>query len=190
MSDEKGGRMEEERASIAKLDPNFKYEISQQHGGEDIMRCFQCGTCSAVCPVWEVRGGDDSQRIIKMALLGMRDEVLHSDFIWLCVPCYTCTVRCPKGVSFGDIALALRNLAQEEGIIPKYVQAVIDTVKKFGWMNEFAVTLKTKGITGLVGQIPFGLQLYRRGRLKILARPIYNVEQVRKMFDAVERSGI
>ena len=52
-----------------------------------------------------------------MVLLGMRERVLKSDFIWLCSQCYTCYDRCPQGVRLTDIMTALKNIAVREGYI-------------------------------------------------------------------------
>jgi heterodisulfide reductase subunit C len=107
---------------LMNLEPNFRCEVSSQHGGEDVWRCIQCGTCSGACPVWRAAKGDDPQRVMKMTLLGMKREVLHSDFIWRCATCYTCAVRCPQGINFGDVTMVLRSLALKENIGPKYIK--------------------------------------------------------------------
>ncbi len=50
-----------------------------------------------------------------MALLGMKERVLESDFIWLCSTCYICTERCPQGVRFTEVINAIKNIAVKEG---------------------------------------------------------------------------
>lgn len=52
-----------------------------------------------------------------MTVLGMRERVLSSDFIWLCSACYTCQERCPQDVRIPDVMNALKNLAVKEGYI-------------------------------------------------------------------------
>ncbi len=74
------------------LDPNFKHEVAQEHGGENIKRCFACGTCSAVCPVFFVNEKYNPRKIIRMILLGMKKDVLESDFICLYIEAIPCVV--------------------------------------------------------------------------------------------------
>ena len=72
----------------SELDPTFKQEITSRPGAENFKRCFSCGTCTASCPVSEVNPDYDPRKIIRMALLGMRREVLGSETIWMCFRCY------------------------------------------------------------------------------------------------------
>ena len=100
-----------------KLDPNFKYEVAKEIGGENIKHCFSCGTCTVGCPVRVLDDVYNPRKIIRMVLLGMRERVLKSDFVWLCSQCYTCYDRCPQDVKLTDIMTALKNIAVREGYI-------------------------------------------------------------------------
>ena len=102
---------------VVKLDPKFKYEVSKLPGGQNIKRCFQCGTCNVGCPVREIEEKYNPRKIIRMTVLGMRERVLSSDFIWLCSACYTCQERCPQDVRIPEVMNALKNLAVKEGYI-------------------------------------------------------------------------
>jgi heterodisulfide reductase subunit C len=109
--------MERTALTITKLDPNFKFEVTKVPGGQNIMRCFQCGTCNVGCPVREIEEKYNPRKIIRMVVLGMKERVLSSDFIWLCSACYTCQERCPQDVKISDVMNALKNLAVKEGHI-------------------------------------------------------------------------
>ncbi len=102
------------KAVLSQLDLRFRDEIASHPGGENIRRCFACGTCAAGCPVTEVDSDYNCRRIIRQILLGMREEVLSSPLIWLCLICYRCYVRCPQQVNFTDIMRVLRYLAVKE----------------------------------------------------------------------------
>lgn len=111
-----------------KLDPNFKYEIAAKPGGENIKKCFACGTCTAGCPVFHVEHEYNPRKIIRMILLGMREQVLSSKVIWLCAQCYTCSANCPQDVDFSDIMFALRDIAVKEGYAPPELLEKIDKI--------------------------------------------------------------
>ncbi|MCW3985278.1 MAG: 4Fe-4S dicluster domain-containing protein [Candidatus Bathyarchaeota archaeon] len=102
---------------VTKLDPRFKDEVSKAPGGQNIKRCYQCGTCNVGCPVREIEEKYNPRKIIRMTVLGMRERVLSSDFIWLCSACYTCQERCPQDVRIADVMNVLKNLAVKEGYI-------------------------------------------------------------------------
>lgn len=118
--------------SNVKLDPKFKDEISKLPGGKYIKRCFQCGTCSAGCPVREIDEKYNPRKIIRMVILGMKEKVLSSDFIWLCSQCDTCEERCPQDVRIPEVMDAIKNLAVREGYIHDSFFKQAETVGKLG----------------------------------------------------------
>lgn len=111
--------------NVSDLDPKFKYEVSEQPGGENLKLCFSCGICTAGCPVTEVENEYNPRKLIRMVLLGMKEEVLSSNLIWLCSLCYTCYARCPQNVKFTDIMGVLRDMAVQEGYVhPSFVKNI------------------------------------------------------------------
>ncbi len=108
-----------EPIKASEMDPKFKYEIAKMHGGEKLLRCFQCGTCTSDCPVARFSDTYRPRQIIRMAQLGLKDRVLNSDTLWLCAACFTCTDRCPQGVEVASVIRVLRNLAAEKGCVPQ-----------------------------------------------------------------------
>ncbi len=107
-------KAESKEVMVSTLDLRFRDEIAGHPGGENIRRCFACGTCAAGCPVTEVDSEYNCRRIIRQILLGMREDVLSSPLIWQCLICYRCYVRCPQKVNFTDIMRVLRYLAIKE----------------------------------------------------------------------------
>lgn len=118
------------------LDPNFKFLIAAEPGGENVKRCFSCGTCTAGCPVREVTDQYNPRKIIRMALLGMKKEVLSSQFIWLCSSCYTCFERCPQDVKIPELMNAIKNIAVREGYLPPAMKIQLDLLSSFGRLLE------------------------------------------------------
>lgn len=107
----------------SKLDRNFPDSVSRKHGGQNLLLCYQCGSCTGGCPVGKIMNSYNPRQIIHMTLMGLKNDVLTSDLIWLCASCYTCQERCPQEVEIADLMFALRNMAVEEGHVPR---AMID----------------------------------------------------------------
>ncbi len=116
---------------VEDLNPGFRDEVASLPGGENIKRCFACGTCSAGCPVTNIADEYSPRRIIRQVLLGMREEVLSSPVLWLCVMCYRCYARCPQQVNFTDVMQALRHLAIRDGYAPKDMLSQCDEIDGF-----------------------------------------------------------
>lgn len=114
----------------------FREEVLSEPGGENLLKCYACGACTAGCPVREMDDRYNPRRIIRMVLLGMRDRVLRSDFIWLCSTCYTCSERCPQGVHLSTIMQVLKNIAVREGIVPPSFQIQVKTIREQGKLYE------------------------------------------------------
>ena len=96
----------------------FSDVVASHLGGETITLCYQCGTCASSCPVARVTPRFNPREVIKLSLLGEKDEVLSGNAIWLCCSCYNCQERCPQKVEIADVIYALRNIAVKEGNIP------------------------------------------------------------------------
>ncbi len=75
--------------------------------GEDSAQCYQCGNCSAGCPVSYAMDIPPSQ-IVRFLQLGMVEEVMAANTMWLCVGCLQCYSRCPKCVSVANLLEAMR----------------------------------------------------------------------------------
>ncbi len=119
-----------------KLDPNFKYEVANEIGNSNMMHCFTCGTCTVCCPIREIDEKYNPRKIIQMVLLGMREYVLKSDFIWLCASCHTCDDRCPQNVQLTKIMTALKNIATKEGFIHPFFRGQTKLVSTFGRLYD------------------------------------------------------
>jgi heterodisulfide reductase subunit C len=130
-SGRQGEKPEETEAVVSQLDLRFRDEIASHPGGENIRRCFACGTCAAGCPVTDVDSEYNCRRIIRQILFGMREEVLSSPLIWMCLVCYRCYVRCPQKVNFTDIMRVLRYLAVKEKRVSPETFDQINELDKF-----------------------------------------------------------
>lgn len=125
-----------EKITCDQLDPNFKYEVMREPGGEKLFHCFSCDTCTLSCPVRACEEEYNPRTIIRLVLLGAKKEVLSSPFLWLCSGCFYCLERCPQEVGVTDLMDALKNIAAREGYVPKSMKAQIGLLHHHGRLLE------------------------------------------------------
>ena len=142
--------MTTETIKQSEIDPQFKHEISKIQGGEKLMRCFQCGTCTSDCPIARFSDTYRPRQIIRMTQLGLREKVLHSDTLWLCAACFTCSDRCPQDVEVASVIRVLRNLAAQEGCMPQVFKDQCASILESGYAYKIPeLRLKKREILGL-----------------------------------------
>jgi heterodisulfide reductase subunit C len=106
----------------------------------DLDDCYQCGKCTAGCPM--VHEMDLVPRqLIRMLQLGFIDRALNAKTPWICANCMVCSARCPQKVDIAAIMLAVRRLAKKQGLRPAretdiFDDAFIANIRRFGRSNE------------------------------------------------------
>jgi heterodisulfide reductase subunit C len=83
--------------------------------GQDLLACNQCGKCSAGCPMGFAMDWLPNL-IIRLAQLGLEEDIAASKTVWLCASCLTCTVRCPRGVDLGRVMEAIRLITLRKNV--------------------------------------------------------------------------
>jgi len=141
---------EKKPIKASEIDTKFKYEIAKIHGGEKLMRCFQCGTCTSDCPIAKFSDTYRPRQIIRMTQLGLRERVLKSDTLWLCASCFTCTDRCPQDVEVANVIRVLRNLAAQQGYIPPVFKELASSILGTGYAYRISeLRIKKREALGL-----------------------------------------
>ena len=119
--DTKGDNMtlltDKELLNDSNRDPDFTAEFIDA-GIETVKHCFQCGTCSGSCPSGR-RTPYKVRQIVRKCLLGLKDEVIADDALWMCTTCYTCQERCLRSVKIVEIIKKARNIAAHAGYMAK-----------------------------------------------------------------------
>lgn len=92
-----------------RVDPGLVQELKAygEKGTVNIEACFNCGNCTAICPL-----SDDDHLFprdtIRLVQLGLKDSLLESVDPWLCYYCGDCSETCPRGAEPGEAQMALR----------------------------------------------------------------------------------
>ncbi len=121
---------------ITKENIDFRKRLMNTPGAERIMLCYQCGVCTADCPVALRVEEFRPRRIARLAAFGLKERLLGDDTVWLCAGCYTCYERCPERVKVSEIISALRKLALEEGILHPTYRALMKSIAEMGYIYE------------------------------------------------------
>jgi len=117
------------------------------------------------------------RELIKLSLLGEKDEVISGDAIWLCCSCYNCQERCPQKVEIADVIYALRNIALEEGYIPNIYSEFASALLNDGRIVKVSKFVENKrSALGLPSLQPTGVDAIR----KILSATGFNKLQQKK----------
>ncbi len=164
----------------------FRDFILKTQMGEKISTCMQCGVCTGSCPV--SREMDYTPRqLVRLIQLGLKQEVLNSNTIWICTSCFSCSVRCPRGIHPTELIEILKTIAMQEGIKNKNVsfdRVFSDLVKKNGRASELLLISKySLSDLTMLKQVPFGLSLMSRGKLPLSGAKVDNKKQLDAIFN-------
>jgi heterodisulfide reductase subunit C len=113
-------------------DPEFTKMLVEK-GAKTLNLCFQCGTCTGSCASGRFTAFR-TRKVVRRAQLGLKDQILPCDDLWMCTTCYTCFERCPRGVEIPDIIFLLRNLAVQSGYMGDAHKKVAGLLVKTGHM--------------------------------------------------------
>ena len=98
-------------SNTVKVQPDLKFvKELQAVGGDSLKKCYQCATCSVVCPLSPADNPYPRKEMV-WAQWGLKDRLVNDIDIWLCHNCGTCSTLCPRGAKPGDLLAALRNMA-------------------------------------------------------------------------------
>lgn len=105
--------------------------------------CYQCGTCTAICPM-----NVPVRSIMRGAQVGIR-ELAISEALWQCATCRQCEVACPRGVDITGVIHSLRELSYKERKVPPKLEGALWRVYEEGTAWEGKKNERGKWAEGL-----------------------------------------
>ena len=148
--------------------------LVQKAAGVDLSACYQCKKCSSGCPAAKYSLSTPSE-IIRRLQLGVEDELLESDIIWLCLSCEACYTRCPMKINVAAVMDSLRRLSLAshavlpKGNMPLYNRMFLSMVKNFGRSYDLPTIalykLRVRSFTQDVDKLP---AMLKKGKMALL----------------------
>jgi len=180
-----------DRKAAAAPEPLSAYV--RRTAGAEVARCYQCGKCSAGCPMASEMALPP-HAIMRLTLADDRARLFADDSLWLCLTCETCSARCPKDVDPARVIDALRELAAVEGAghaprtVRAFHQSFLDQIRATGRLSEVGLVMQYKLRSGaLLQDVTTAPAMLRRGKLPLRPERIAGVADVRRLMAACER---
>ncbi|MGQ9653635.1 MAG: 4Fe-4S dicluster domain-containing protein [Thermodesulfobacteriota bacterium] len=180
--------------TMPKVDRSFLNEVSSR-SGQRFEGCFHCLSCAGGCPVVEAMDYNPNQ-VIRMMQLGLREKVLGSRAIWVCVGCFSCLSQCPNRVHIPAMMDTLREMALEAGVevpepeIRAFHAKFLEEVRRHGRVFELGFMMRYKLATGALFQdMRAGIRMVLRGRFHLFPSRVKGIKEVRRIMEGGNGSG-
>ncbi len=96
---------------LTEIEPNLGFVRDLLEGGADSLQsCYQCATCSTVCPL-SSDGNPFPRKEMIWAQWGQMDKLINNPDVWLCHQCNDCVTYCPRDAKPGDLMAAVRKVS-------------------------------------------------------------------------------
>jgi heterodisulfide reductase subunit C2 len=167
----------------------------KQNTDVNVRECYQCGKCTAGCPVADKMDLRPSviMRMLQSGDAKEEDEILRSLSIWLCLSCETCYSRCPMELDIPKIMDYLRQKSLAEGKVHREARNIVAFHKSFlnriesnGRLHEMGliVDYKLRSVRSgnLFQDVLLAPGMFSRGKLHILPEQIKDKKGLSRLF--------
>ncbi len=93
-------------------------------GGKTLKKCYQCATCSVICPQSPDENPFPRKEMI-WTQWGLKERLMKDADIWLCHQCNDCSEYCPRGAKPGEVLAALRAKMVLEYSFPSFFAKIL-----------------------------------------------------------------
>ncbi len=106
--------------------------------GGNLNLCLTCGACSSGCPASSIENMDP-RKFLRMAAMGMDEQILSSDWAWSCTMCQRCIYVCPMEIDIPQLMFNVRNSWPREKR-PKGILASCDVALKHDTCSAMGIS--------------------------------------------------
>ncbi len=161
--------------------------------GVDAARCYQCGKCSAGCPLAEDMDYTSSMvmRMLQTEDPAIERELLRSKTIWLCASCEMCISRCPMHVDIPkamdflrqrSLSLKLQDPKASRQIV-SFHRSFLDMLRVTGRSYEVGMVADYKMRSGKLWQdVLLAPVMFIKGKLPIIPESVKGTGNIRRIF--------
>jgi heterodisulfide reductase subunit C len=108
--------------------------------GGNLNACLTCGACASGCPATGLENMDP-RKFLRMAALGMDEEIMKSDWPWMCTMCQRCIYVCPMQIDIPQLIFNARALRPRDER-PKGIKASCDMALKNETTSAMGTTVE------------------------------------------------
>jgi quinone-modifying oxidoreductase subunit QmoC len=147
-------------SEVMRIQPDLEFvKELQAAGGQDLKKCYQCATCSVVCPLSPVDRAFPRKEMV-WAQWGLKDLLVSDIDMWLCHKCGQCSEMCPRGAKPGELMAAMRNMAYRNLVGPSFMGKWMSSAKHLPKLIAIPaiIYLIVWFITGSIHGTPFPLE--------------------------------
>lgn len=173
---------------MTKFDKEFTNKIIEM-SGTNLSSCFSCMCCSSGCQFQHIMDVKPHQ-LVRMALMGLKEETLAAKASWLCVGCNTCSINCPNAIDIPAVMDAIRQISiNENRKIPEpdilnFHEAVVSSVERYGRTHKLEIMMRYKIIKrDFFSDVDVGVKMLAKRKLDLRASKIKDVHALKKMFN-------
>jgi heterodisulfide reductase subunit C len=156
-------------------------------------RCYQCGKCSAGCPLAADMDYTSSMvmRMLQTEEATNEKDLLKSQSIWMCASCEMCISRCPMSVDIPKVMDFLRQKSLKEGLANKqaskniipFHRSFLDMIRLTGRSYEIGLVADYKLRTqNLFQDLLLAPKMFVRGKLAIIPEMIKGKSNIARIF--------